>query len=222
MRGEKASNLGRQLLPSGKCWTLDAEAGYNITGQDGAGKGGICTILHRKLAPLVSSQGSIIHNRAFWVRLSGLPGGDLGILNVYAPNSSKDRLTLWQELVTRLPSACRWLVNGDFNMTETPQDKSTFCSKVMSQGETLAWKAFKSGLHLSDTFNHNGKLKFSWDNKRRDGCRILGRLDRHYISSPPGPAPQLSTRNYIIRGDCPASDHLPVSIEVILHDQTQR
>ena len=107
-------------------------------------------------------------------------------------------------------------------MIESPQDKSTFCSKVMLQGKAQAWGAFKSSFHLQDTFTYTGPLKFSWDNRRRDGCRILGRLDRHYILSPPGTHLHLSTSNYSIRGDYPASDHLPVSIEVKLHDSTHR
>lgn len=107
-------------------------------------------------------------------------------------------------------------------MTENLQDKSALCSKVMTQGEKLVWDAFKSSLHLCDTFSHTSKLKFTWDNKTRDGCRILGRLDRHYTSSPPSPHPQLTTRNYTIRGDCPASDHLPVSIDLVLQDTEQR
>ena len=80
LQGEKATNLGIKLSPNGKSWTL--EIGYNINGLEGAGKGGICTIIHRKLAPLVSFQGNIFRNKAFWIRLSGLPRGDLGFLNV--------------------------------------------------------------------------------------------------------------------------------------------
>ena len=94
LRGEKAANLGAKLFPKRKCWTLDADVGYNIDGQEGAGKGGICTILKENLAPHVSSHGIILRNRAFWIRLSGLPGGDLGILNLYAPNDTRDRIHL--------------------------------------------------------------------------------------------------------------------------------
>lgn len=216
LRGEKAANLGKHIFPNGKCWTQEADIGYNVNGLEGAGKGGISTILKGNLALRVSSQGTILRNRAFWIRLSGLPGGDLGILNIYAPNDPRERTTLWQELTTSLPTDCRWLASGDFNMVENIQDKSSLCSKVMPMNERIVWEAFKASIHLKDTFNRNGRLNFSWDNRRRDGCRILGRLDRHYISSPAGHIPHLQVRNYLIRGDCPASDHLPVSIEVTL------
>ena len=222
MRGDKATNLGRQLFPKRKCRTLEADIGSNVDGQVGAGKGGVCTIFHENLAPLVSDSGSFLRNRAFWVRLKGLPGGDLGILNLYAPNDSQGRIALWHELLEILPSDYRWLVSGDFNMLESAQDKSTLCSKLMSNCEKLVWEAFKSSFHLSDTFAHTGKLRFTWDNKRRDGSRILGRLDRHYVSSVQGSNLPLPTRNYVIKGDCPASDHLPVSIEIVLQATDQR
>ena len=131
LQGEKAASLGQKLFLKRTSWTLDAKIGYNVDRQEWAGKGRICTILHESLAPRVSSHGTILCNRAFWIRLKGLPGGDLGILNLYAPNDSRDRITLWQELSTQLPSDCRWLVSGNFNMTESAQDKSTLCSKLM-------------------------------------------------------------------------------------------
>ena len=188
----------------------------------GAGRGGICSILHEKLAPLVSGHGSILNNRAFWFRLKWLPGGDLGILNLYAPNDTRERTLLWQELSDRLPSDCRWIVSGDFNMLESAQDKSTLCSKLMPHREKLVWEAFKASFQLRDTFSHTGKLRFSWDNRRRDGSRILGRLDRHYVSPAPGSSSPLVTRNYLIHGDCPNSDHLPVSIEVVIQNSARR
>ena len=107
-------------------------------------------------------------------------------------------------------------------MTENPQDKSSLCGKLMSQGEELVWEAFKTIFHLHDNFNSSGRLRFLWDNRRRDGCRILARLDRHYVSSSPGSNIHLPTRNYAIRGDCPASDHLLVTIDVILQDTIPR
>ena len=62
LRGDKATNLGKLLFPKGKSWTLQADAGYNILGLEGGGKGGICTIINQKLAPFVSSHGSILRN----------------------------------------------------------------------------------------------------------------------------------------------------------------
>ena len=92
----------------------------------------------------------------------------------------------------------------------------------MPQGEKLVWDAFKSSLHLRDAFNHTGRLKYTWDNKRRDGSRILGRLDRHYVSSSSGSYLHLSSWNCIIKGDCSDSDHLLVAVELILQDAAVR
>ena len=197
LRGEKAGTLGKLLFPNGKCWIQKADQGYNINGSEGAGRGGICTFLNNKLTPLVTDQGNILGNKAFWICLQGLPGGDLGILNIYAPNESRARIVLWQELTLRLPTDYKWLVSGDFNMVENAQDKSALCSKTMPQGEKIVSEAFKSSLHLADTFNHNGRLRFSWDNRRRDGGRILGRLDQHYVSSFPPASPRTFTHAII-------------------------
>ena len=92
----------------------------------------------------------------------------------------------------------------------------------MPQGKKLVWEAFKTSFHLKNTFNHTGKLRYTWDNRRRDGCRIHGRLDKHYVSFSPESNLHLSTHNYAIKGDYPALDHLPVSIKVILQDSDQR
>lgn len=59
LRGKKVTNLSQKLFSKSKCWALDAEIGYNVDGQEGVGKGGICTILHENLAPLVSCHGTI-------------------------------------------------------------------------------------------------------------------------------------------------------------------
>jgi hypothetical protein len=108
------------------------------------------------------------------------------------------------------------LVSGNFNMVEKPQDKSTLCSRLVSAGEEFIWQTFKASLHLINTFNYSNKLKFTWDNRHRDGSRILGILDCHYVLALPGASLYDATRNYTIRGDCPASNHLPVSIELVL------
>ena len=70
LRGEKADRLGRDLFPKWKYWMLEAEAGYNVDGQEGAGKGGICSILHENLVPMVSGHGTILPHRALWFRLT--------------------------------------------------------------------------------------------------------------------------------------------------------
>jgi hypothetical protein len=78
--------LDKELWPRSKGWILEIDHNYNTNGLEGAGRGGICTLPHENLALLVADHGTIFQNRAIWLKLSGLPMGDLGILNLYAPN----------------------------------------------------------------------------------------------------------------------------------------
>ena len=60
--------------------------------------------------------GTIMGNRSQF--LKGLLGGDIGFINVYAPNDTKMRTQLWGELLTSLSTTCQWIISGDFNFVE--------------------------------------------------------------------------------------------------------
>lgn len=66
-----------------------------------------------------------------------------------------------------------------------------------------------------DHFSQDNRIKFSWDNRRRDGRRSLARLNRCYSFQQvrAGPSPIIK---YLIRGDCSHADHLPVEHSVQL------
>jgi endonuclease/exonuclease/phosphatase family metal-dependent hydrolase len=53
-----------------------------------------------------------------------MPGGDIGVVNLYAPNEHGLRVRLWESLISELPANCHWIVAGDFNMVESSQDKT--------------------------------------------------------------------------------------------------
>lgn len=67
---------------------------------------------------MVSQTGTIMENRVHWFILKGIPGGDIGIANVYASNNPSERCLLWKLMILELPLACRWIMAGDFNMVE--------------------------------------------------------------------------------------------------------
>ena len=47
-----------------------------------------------------------------------------GILNIYAPNHASARARLWEEIYLTTPGdENKWIVGGDFNMLEDPQDR---------------------------------------------------------------------------------------------------
>lgn len=64
--------------------------------------------------------------------LSGLEGGHLGILNVYALNMVGERYVMWYEVIQSLPMDCKWIMTGDFNMVKIPLNRSmSSCSRLM-------------------------------------------------------------------------------------------
>jgi exonuclease III len=92
LRGNALSCIGTVLWRSASFWDLDASPGYGHSpDKEGAGCSGVATFLASQWARLISSTGSLFDNRVHYIILAGLPGGDLGIVNVYTPNSSSQR-----------------------------------------------------------------------------------------------------------------------------------
>jgi len=83
------------------------------------------------------------------------------------------------------------------------------CGKLISAVERVSFTRLLGALNLGESFSSSNPVKFSWDNKWRDGVRILARLDRIYSFLPTGvhACPMVE---YFIRGDSNHSDHLPV------------
>jgi exonuclease III len=85
--------------------------------------------------------------------------------------------------------------------------------------EATSWDLFKHTFGVADFFNAGWNLRFSWDN-RRNGARILARLDRFYISEK-GLNNDM-VEEYRIRGDSGFSDHLPVSLRINLKKERRQ
>jgi hypothetical protein len=183
-------------------------------GANGAGCGGLAILLASKWANTVASSGSCYNGRALWVILKDIPGGELGILNIYGPNDQNDMKLLWQEISLVLSRHCRWILGGDFNMVETQANKSSICGRLIGNQEKLAWEGLKSDLNIADPFQRQRGLKFSWDNGRTNGERVLARLDRFYIFSIPAIGTSRSIISYTILGDSTLSDHHPVAVQL--------
>ncbi len=80
-----------------------------------------------KWAKFIVVKGSIAENRILWVQFDGILGGKLGVGNIYAPNEPRDRCRLWEDMLVQLPSNCRWILVGVFNMVECVEDKLKCC-----------------------------------------------------------------------------------------------
>jgi endonuclease/exonuclease/phosphatase family metal-dependent hydrolase len=73
---------------------------------------------------------------------------------------------------------------------------------------------------VEDNFPRNNRIRFSWDSRRRDGSRILARLDRFYSFNYLGV--NATEVDYRILGDSVHSDHLPVWRQVWLDKEDKR
>lgn len=83
----------------------------------------------------VTEHGALYDNRVVWIKMEGVEGGNIGVACVYAPNIPTDRRHIWYLMMEPLPKDCDWIVGGDFNMTERPQDKSNDCGRAISELE---------------------------------------------------------------------------------------
>jgi hypothetical protein len=91
---------------------------------DGAGSGGTGMWVSPKILYIVSNTGHNTGGYAQWIKLQGVPRGNLMLLNIYAPHTSVECCALWIELLGSLPRDCRWIFMGDWNFVEDQQDKS--------------------------------------------------------------------------------------------------
>jgi len=87
-------------------------------------------------------------------------------------------MELWSELQGVLEKECKWLLAGDLNFVEKTIGKSSFCGKIISTWERQVFEELLRTLNVEECFPNMGPIKYTWDNKRLDGVRILARLDR--------------------------------------------
>ena len=86
---------------------LEAATGYNhLPGEPGTSKGGVAILLVPQWTTAIHSYGILYQNRVQWIILKGLQGGDLGIVNIYASNSSTERCEMWETIEQELPCGC--------------------------------------------------------------------------------------------------------------------
>jgi len=112
-----------------------------------------------------------------WVRFSGIPGGDISILNVYASTSARERCAVWKELIVTLPRDCWCILSRDWNFVERQEDKSSLNGKIISMGESCIFSLLKDGLEVSDQFLENewATELLVGQQKRRRGLTSLHR-----------------------------------------------
>ena len=106
--GPGLSLLGPRLWRHATARGLAASISYDHQPRDsGAGCGGVLSLLAPWWTRQNGTHGSLMENRVHRFTLTGLPGGDVGIANIYATNDSPSRCTLWETLARDLPSTTR-------------------------------------------------------------------------------------------------------------------
>lgn len=83
-------------------------------------------------------------------------------------------------MANNLPKDCKWIIEGDFNMTERPGDKSKDYDRAISDVERLSWNELLTTCQVHDTFSHQRGPWYSWSNGQYDLAWGLARLDRIY------------------------------------------
>ena len=113
---------------------IEAQIAYNHNQGDArAESGGIGMWVAPQLVPPIHVEGQSRAGNAQWICFKGVPGGDIGILNVYAPHKSPERCVLWLELIDNLPRNCKWIMIGNWNFVERGRDKSNDRASITSE-----------------------------------------------------------------------------------------
>lgn len=218
LRGSTAANLSRQVWKHATTFYTEATPWYTTDGTT-AGKGGVASFISPRWASYISRSGSLFDGRVHWFIMAKVPGGDLGFINLYAPTHHHPRRILWETISREIPNSCRWIMLGDYNMVERRADKSSLCGKTMPAQERLLFNALKTSIQVEEYPKTSPTLSYSWDNARRDGDRLMARLDRIYLF-PDSPGSQRKILDYRIIGDNTKSDHNPIYLSLELA-QTQ-
>lgn len=58
----------------------------------GVGKGNIVLLVHPKWHNQVIDVGHCAKNKAIWIKMTGILGGDIGIMGVYVSNLPRERM----------------------------------------------------------------------------------------------------------------------------------
>jgi endonuclease/exonuclease/phosphatase family metal-dependent hydrolase len=115
--------------------------------------------------------------------------------------------------------AANWIVGGDFNMTESQDDRSPdYFETAMGRREQDAWTAFALSLGIGDVyymdeFRRIGIKRHTWSRQKPNPQ--WSRLDRFYVN----PALQeLGGRHSIWQTMIHLSDHVGIFLQITLQE----
>ena len=119
-----------------------------------------------------------------------IEGSRIDILNIYAPIDMRRRAAFWSSLTGLLPEMDSWIVGGDFNNLEALEDQQGRGPEFLgiAQAEQSEWDSFLFAMGGRDSWHEPSFCRWSWSldfsgGYRREGGRLLQRLDRFYVSN---------------------------------------
>ena len=114
------------------------------------------------------------------------------------------------------------MISGNFNFVEYASDKTTHCSRLISEVERSLWNEVKQTFDIEETFSRGSGLRYLWDNGQEEGQRILARLDKIYVFNDPSRGFSRVITLYRVRRDCGILNPLPVTYKMVLGQATKR
>ncbi|KAL3682519.1 hypothetical protein R1sor_000541 [Riccia sorocarpa] len=159
-----------------------------------------CTVVESYIDPL---------KRFVWVLVT-LEGQTFGVIGLYSPTTVTERRRLWSDLAQALTHR-QWILVGDLNMTEFPEDSSGQ-SQLIGGDEATQFSRLKAMFSFSDARKLAEEL---WGPKyTRFQHTVYGDkwsvLDRFYISALA--AWMHRVRSLLHHADYAYSDHFPVTL----------
>ena len=170
-------------------------------------------LLENKYARFVTATRSVYEDRIMKIKLEEIEWCNVEIACVYASNIPIHRRYIWHILLYILRKNCKWIIGGDFNMTERPENKLHDCGRAISDLKIYIWKELLNTLQVSDKYVHQWCPRFSWDDGQNGISRRLARLDRFYTLVQ-NKLDIFQAYNFIY-GYSVRSDHFPVHL--VLH-----
>jgi hypothetical protein len=85
------------------------------------------------------NKGMIESQRAVWITHDHPRMGKIGLLGIYAANSTADQELLWQEIKDSIENSYKWIFLGNFNMIDAASNCKGGAIKLVIGAEKLAW-----------------------------------------------------------------------------------
>lgn len=137
-----------------------------------AGQGGVAVGISLELTPFITQGGITCCGRAMWICIIHPVWGRMGMAGVYGLNSGEDRAALWNNLFHSLGTSYRWIMMGDYNMTDLQNSQWGGSGSMVSGREGVRDNTSleNSLLPILSHMHRIGHLlyssRYSWDSMR--------------------------------------------------------